>query len=177
MALTAASRSQTCWPKDALQARKTAQAARPRALAGSPLAASLSGVSGHEFPKQLDRIGAECTSNRNKFDDVDAPLASFILGDKGLWPAKLLGQGLLANARPMSRCDKDFDQPGIFDGFEGFLHAPPGLRIGGKQFDPGIGLSQKWIFRPERANAGSRGGSVSWRKCPSRAWPRRTGGE
>jgi hypothetical protein len=58
----------------------------------------------------------------------------------------------------MSRCDKDFDQPGIFRGFKGLLHVPPGLRIGGRQSDPENGLSQNWIFRPERANAGSRDG-------------------
>jgi hypothetical protein len=47
----------------------------------------------------------------------------------------------------MSHCDKDFDEPRIVRGFEGFLHMPPSPRIGGTKFDPEIGLSQNWILR------------------------------
>jgi hypothetical protein len=31
----------------------------------------------------------------------------------------------------MSHCDKRRNEPGVFRGFEGLLHVPPSLRIGG----------------------------------------------
>lgn len=64
-------------------------------------------LSRHEIPKQLDGISAQRAGNRDKLDDVDAPLATLILGDKGLGPAKFLRQRALADTRFMSRCDKE----------------------------------------------------------------------
>jgi hypothetical protein len=140
-------RSRSCWPRRRRVTEKVAQTGHPnRALAGRPLAASLGRFSRHEIPKQLDWISVKGAGNRNKFNDVNAALAAFVFGDKRLRPAKLFGQGLLPNARGMSHCDKDRNEPCIFRRFEGLLHVPPGLRIGGKQSDPGIGLSQNPII-------------------------------
>jgi hypothetical protein len=115
-------------------------------LASHSFAAGFRRFSRHEIPKQLDWIGAKGAGNGNKFDDINAALAAFVLGNKRLRPAEFPGQGLLTNACGMSHCDKDGNEPGIFRRFEGLLHAPPSLRIGGVQFDPGIGLSQNWIL-------------------------------
>jgi hypothetical protein len=118
----------------------------PRPLdVGSP-GRTLGRLSCHKIPEQLDRIGTKSAGNLNKFNNVDAALAPFVFGDERLRPAQLFGQCLLSNARGMSHCDKGGDQPGIFGGFEGLLHVPPGLRIGGVQFDPEIGLSQNGII-------------------------------
>ena len=80
----------------------------------APLSASFRGLSLHKVPKQLHGIGAQGAGNRNKFDDVDAALAAFVFGNKRLRSAEFLSQGLLANARGMSHCDKSGDKPGIF---------------------------------------------------------------
>jgi hypothetical protein len=117
-----------------------------RPLASRSSAVGFSGLSLYEIPKQLDWIGAKGASNRDKFDDVNAPLTSLILGDEGLRAAKLFSKSLLPNARGMSHRDKNCNQSGIFRGFEGLLHWPPSLRIGGGKFDPENGLSQNWII-------------------------------
>jgi hypothetical protein len=64
-----------------------------------------------------------------------------------------IAQRLLAHTRPMSRCNKNFDQFSVFRGFEASAW-PPGLEMGGRQFDHENGLSQNWIFV---ANRGTRG--------------------
>jgi hypothetical protein len=64
------------------------------------------GLSGHEIPKQFYGIGAQCTGYRNKFDDINAALAAFVLGNERLRSAEFLGQGLLTDAGGMSHCDK-----------------------------------------------------------------------
>ena len=59
--------------------------------ASSPFTAGLNRLSRHELPKQLDRIGAKGASNRDEFHDIDAALAAFIFGNKGLRSAKFFG--------------------------------------------------------------------------------------
>jgi hypothetical protein len=99
----------------------------------------------HKFPEQLHRVGIQGTRNGDKFYEVNAPLAALVFGNERLGLSKLCRQFLLPDARGMSHCDKHRHEPFIFSRFEGLSHAPPGQRIGGKQSDPGTGLSQNWI--------------------------------
>jgi hypothetical protein len=97
-------------------------AARQRRASARRLTWRLSGLFGQKFFEKLQGIGAERPGNGNELDNVDPPFAALIFGNKGLRPPELRGQGLLANARFMSRCDKSLDEAGVFRGFEGFLH-------------------------------------------------------
>jgi uncharacterized protein len=99
----------------------------------------------HKVAEQLHRVGAQRPGDSDKFDQVDTSLAALVFGDKGLWLPDFCRQLLLLDTGVMSHCDKHLNEPGIFRGFKGLLHAPPGQRIGGRQFDPRKGLSQNWI--------------------------------
>ena len=79
-----------------------------------------------KFPEQLHGINAQRLGDRDKFHDIDPPFTALVFGDEGLRSAELLGQGMLANAGLLSRCDKKFDQAGIFRGSQGFLHGRRG---------------------------------------------------
>jgi hypothetical protein len=124
-------------------------------LSVGSLAPDLSRLSRQKVPKQLHRIGIQSVGYSNKFNHINAAFAAFIFRNKRLRPAKLFGQLMLTNARLVSHCDKDFEQPSVFRGFKGLLHAPPGERIGGEQFDPGTGLSQNRIILTEIWHVGS----------------------
>ena len=58
----------------------------------------------HQIPQQFDGIGSDRSHDGHKLDDVDPPLAAFVLGDKGLGPLQparqlMSGQaGLLAGS-------------------------------------------------------------------------------
>jgi len=106
----------------------------------------------YEVPEQLHRVGAQCPGDGDKLNQVNTAFATLIFGNEGLWLPQLGRQLLLLDARVMSHCDKHLNEPGIFGGFEGLLHAPPGQRIGGRQSDPRKGLSQNWIILSARAN-------------------------
>jgi hypothetical protein len=97
-------------------------AARHRRASAGRLTWRLSGLFGQKFFEKLQRIGAKSPGNGDELDNVDPPLAALVFGNKGLRPPELRGQGLLANARFMSRCDKSLEEAGVFRGFEGFLH-------------------------------------------------------
>jgi hypothetical protein len=99
--------------------------ANPEASAGS-ISWRFGRLFGQEFFEKLQGIGAKRAGNRDELYNVDPPFAAFIFGNKGLRPPELRSQRLLANARFMSRCDKNLDEAAIFRGFEGFLHGPPG---------------------------------------------------
>jgi hypothetical protein len=71
---------------------KSRQTGHPnRTLAGRPLAANLGRCSRHEISKQLDWISIKSAGNRNKFNDINTPLAAFVFGNKRLRPAKFFG--------------------------------------------------------------------------------------
>ena len=149
MALIGGLRSRMCSGHDRHTRSLKSGSAHERARRLIQLAASAAlaeRFSGGKIPKQLDGIGTKSPDNCNKFNDINAALAAFVFGNKRLRPAEFLGQRLLTNARGMSHCDKDRNQPCVFRGFKGLLHVPPGMRIGGRQFDPEIGLSQNWII-------------------------------
>jgi hypothetical protein len=102
-----------------------AKAAGGRLPTGSlarPLAWRFDGLFGQKLFEKLQRIGAKRPGNGDELNNVDPPLAALVFGNKGLRPPELRGQRLLANARFMSRCDKNLDKAAVFRGFEGFLH-------------------------------------------------------
>jgi hypothetical protein len=100
----------------------------------------------YKISKQFYRISSDRPRNGDELNDIETTLTALIFGDKRLMFTQFISQRLLSDTRGMSHCDKGLDQPGIFGGFEGFLHAPPGPLIGGGQSDPRIGLSQNWIL-------------------------------
>jgi hypothetical protein len=75
----------------------------------------------------------------------------------------------LAGARDMSHCDKGFDQPGVFRGFEGLLHGLPNMRIDNRKSDPKIGLSQKRIILTETCHMWAGRSGSDWTSAPKGA--------
>jgi hypothetical protein len=82
-------------------------------------------VARDEVPEQLDWISIQGPGYGDKFDKVNASFATFVFRDEGLRLSECFRQLLLADARGMSHCDKQRNEPSIFWGFEGLLHAPP----------------------------------------------------
>jgi hypothetical protein len=59
----------------------------------------------HEALEQPNRVGAESAGNRQKFNDVKAPLASLVFRDKRLRSFEPLGDLLLGKAGAFARFD------------------------------------------------------------------------
>jgi hypothetical protein len=99
-----------------------------------------------EFPEKLYRIALQSPHDCDKFNQVNAAFAALIFGDERLRFPELFSQDLLPDVGLLPHCDKHRNEAVIFRGFQGLLHAPPSLRIGGAQSDPRKGLSQNWIL-------------------------------
>lgn len=57
-------------------------------------------------PYGVVRIDVEHLRDFNQLDDIQAALTALVFGDKGLRPAKLIGDLLLGQASALSRCNK-----------------------------------------------------------------------
>lgn len=51
-------------------------------------------------------IDSQYTCDGNEFDNIDTPLAAFVLGHKALWTSQMVGKLLLRKSRFFPGCDE-----------------------------------------------------------------------
>ena len=79
--------------------------------------------SANERAQDLNRIGAHCFGNRDKLDDVDAALATFVFGYKGLRSFQALGELLLCQIGLCARADHELAEDLLLPGVDRFDNA------------------------------------------------------
>jgi hypothetical protein len=92
------------------------------------------GESGETSPVRVARYTVSAAAavtpdrlcDRDEFDDIDAPLASFDFGYERLRLTKPVRQFLLDDPGILPRLLKQREQAGVIRGVKGLAHAPPG---------------------------------------------------
>jgi len=76
--------------------------------------------------EQAHGVASDRSGYCDEFDRIDAPFATFELGDEGLRLAEFVRQFLLNHARILSRVFQQGEKAGVIGGVKGLAHAPPG---------------------------------------------------
>ena len=107
----------------------TAPGSCKKRLISAPERAVLS-QSANERAQDLNRIGADCFGNRDKLNDVDAALATFVFGYKGLRSFQALGELLLCQIGLCARADHELAEDLLLPGVDRFDNAALSSRHG-----------------------------------------------
>ncbi|WP_422653184.1 hypothetical protein [Bradyrhizobium sp. 2S1] len=100
-----------------------------REIGGGSLPLCPAAVAAQKLLKQLAGVGAKGFRDGDELDQVEPPFPALIFGDKGLRPAKLVGERVLADAGLVSHRDKKRDEALIFGRLEGLLHRRRGIGV------------------------------------------------
>ena len=80
--------------------------------------------------------------------------SAFVFGNERLRSIETLGHSLLCQAGFLSRCNKNFAKRLVRRRMQGFGKSARLLSHQAAEHDPGFGLSQKWMWRRNRAMYG-----------------------